>query len=70
MLFAHAIYEDGEVMKKKSLEKNDLKSIACCGPKGHALDSNVEAGAVPSTIKNQNLGHNSKKEGMGPNTKR
>lgn len=24
----------------------------------------------PGSIKNQNLGHNSKKEGLGPNTKR
>jgi hypothetical protein len=27
-------------------------------------------GDVPGTAKNQNLGHNSKKEGLGPNTKR
>ena len=27
-------------------------------------------GQVPGTVKNQNLGHNSKKEGLGPNTKR
>jgi hypothetical protein len=25
---------------------------------------------VPRTLKNQNLGHNAKKEGLGPNTKR
>ncbi|MCQ4636164.1 hypothetical protein NE619_05445 [Anaerovorax odorimutans] len=25
---------------------------------------------VPGALKNQNLGHNSKKEGLGPNTKR
>lgn len=24
---------------------------------------------IPNTIKNQNLGHNSKKEGLGPNTR-
>jgi hypothetical protein len=27
-------------------------------------------GAVPGTFPNQNLGHNSKKEGLGPNTGR
>ena len=27
-------------------------------------------GNIPGTAKNQNLGHNSKKEGLGPNTKR
>lgn len=25
---------------------------------------------IPNTVKNQNLGHNSKKTGLGPNTKR
>ena len=29
-----------------------------------------EKGQVPGTAKKQNLGHNSKKEGLGPNTKR
>lgn len=27
-------------------------------------------GDVPDTLKNQNLGHNSKKVGLGPNTNR
>lgn len=29
-----------------------------------------QEGEVPGTLKNQNLGHNSKKEGLGPNTRR
>ena len=29
-----------------------------------------QQGQVPETMENQNLGHNSKKEGLGPNTKR
>jgi hypothetical protein len=33
-------------------------------------EKKLESGVVPGTIKNQNLGHNSKKEGLGPNTKR
>ncbi|MEA4986597.1 MAG: hypothetical protein VB095_00840 [Anaerovorax sp.] len=30
----------------------------------------VEKDSVPNTIKNQNLGYNSKKTGLGPNLKR
>lgn len=30
----------------------------------------AEQASIPATIKNQNVGHNSKKVGLGPNTKR
>lgn len=30
----------------------------------------MEKSDVPNTVKNENLGHNSKKTGLGPNTKR
>jgi len=30
----------------------------------------VKDGDVPRTFEKQNLGHNAKKEGLGPNTKR
>jgi len=32
--------------------------------------TNVLPGEVPGTIKNQNMNHNAKKVGLGPNTKR
>ena len=31
---------------------------------------NKNKGEMPDTLSNQNLGHNAKKEGLGPNTKR
>lgn len=30
----------------------------------------IEKSSIPGAILNQNIGHNSKKEGLGPNTKR
>ncbi|MCB6992791.1 hypothetical protein LI177_04735 [bacterium 210820-DFI.6.37] len=35
-----------------------------------APEEGAVSGQIPGTIQNQNLGHNSKKEGLGPNTKR
>lgn len=37
---------------------------------GSKLPANALYGRIPGTVKNQNLGHNSKKEGLGPNTER
>lgn len=37
---------------------------------GSELAADALRGQIPGAVKNQNLGHNSKKEGMGPNTKR
>lgn len=45
-------------MNKKNQENHPSKQ----DPKNEA--------EVPGTLKNQNLGHNAKKEGLGPNTKR
>ena len=33
-------------------------------------DRKIKDGDVPGTLSKQNLGHNSKKEGLGPNTYR
>ncbi|HWQ77853.1 MAG TPA: hypothetical protein VN381_03510 [Anaerovoracaceae bacterium] len=37
---------------------------------GKKPDRKMKEGAVPGTFQNQNLGHNSKKEGLGRNTDR
>ncbi|HML38027.1 MAG TPA: hypothetical protein PKA19_11505 [Bacillota bacterium] len=37
---------------------------------GKKPERKMKEGAVPGTFPNQNLGHNSKKEGLGPNTNR
>jgi hypothetical protein len=39
-------------------------------PAGKTSDKEVKDGQVPGTFQKQNLGHNSKKEGFGPNTYR
>lgn len=38
--------------------------------KGKKSEQAVKDGQIPRTFANQNLGHNSKKEGMGQNTNR
>ena len=43
--------------------------MAAMGKAAMAGIGEADKGTVPSTIKNQNLGHNSKKVGLGPNTK-
>lgn len=53
-------------MKSRDLGK--LTSAALVNLGKEILEENQ--GQVPNTLKNQNLGHNSKKEGLGPNTKR
>lgn len=37
---------------------------------GKKPERKMKEGAVPGTFPNQNLGHNSKKEGLGKNTDR
>ena len=40
-------------------------------PENHLSKADPKTEAdVPRTLKNQNLGHNAKKEGLGPNTKK
>ncbi|WP_130862370.1 hypothetical protein [Bacilliculturomica massiliensis] len=43
--------------------------LAAMGKAAIAGISEADKGTIPSTIKNQNLGHNSKIVGLGPNTK-
>ena len=49
-------------------EVQEAQSLS--GVQAAAETRNASRGQVPGTVKNQNLGHNSKKEGLGPNTKR
>lgn len=51
----------------QTASQNELANIARAAFAGL---NEADRGTIPSTIKNQNLGHNSKKVGMGPNTKR
>ena len=44
-------------MSKKDPANNKKKKVA-------------KDGQIPGTFENQNLGHNAKKEGLGPNTNR
>lgn len=37
---------------------------------GKKADKEIKDGDIPRTFANQNLGHNSKKEGLGQNTNR
>ena len=39
-------------------------------PKSKKADREIKEGEVPGTFANQNLGHNARKEGLGPNTDR
>ncbi|MEG1930289.1 MAG: hypothetical protein RR131_04030 [Anaerovorax sp.] len=57
-------------MDTKVITRSEIKNIANNGVKSNVFEQEAEKGVVPTTITNQNLGHNSKKEGMGPNTKR
>lgn len=45
-------------MKKKNRSLANKKS------------NEIKEGSVPNTVEGQNLGHNAKKVGMGPNTNR
>ena len=53
-------------MTSKELGELTSKGLVSLGKK--ILEE--QEGEVPGTLKNQNLGHNSKKEGLGPNTRR
>lgn len=39
-------------------------------PEDKKTNKKKKDGEIPRTLSNQNLGHNSKKEGLGPNTNR
>ena len=38
--------------------------------KNKKTDEKIKNGDIPGTFSNQNLGHNAKKTGLGPNTNR
>lgn len=52
----------------KSKNLGDMTSKALV-EKGKQLLAET-GGSIPATVKEQNLGHNAKKEALGPNTKR
>lgn len=56
--------------RKNSLNFKSEGENLWFGHESHAEELLRNGNLPPGTIKNQNLGHNSKKAGLGPNTKR
>lgn len=73
------IMADGMLRAEEQLAAGDFSSLkqtasqnelAAMGKAAFHDQTGGNSGVVPSTIRNQNLGHNSKKTGLGQNTGR